>query len=123
MKVPFKAKKVAAGAQFVQTQYCFDIERLKRYMQQVRDLGLEKKVHILVGVGPLASARAAEFIRSNVPGVVIPDAVINRLKGAEDQKAEGLQLCVDMMQQVREIEGVSGVHVMAYRQQHLDSNA
>lgn len=114
------AKKVAAGAQFVQTQYCYDIERLKNYMNVVRDLGLEKKVFILVGVGPLASARAAEFIRSNVPGVYIPDAVIDRLKGAQDQKREGLQLCVEMMQQVREIEGVAGVHVMAYRQeQHV----
>jgi len=111
------AKKVAAGAQFVQTQYCYDIDRLKQYMQVVRDLGLDKKVYILVGVGPLASARAAEFIRTNVPGVFIPDSVIDRLKGAEDQKAEGLQLCVDMMQQVREIEGVAGVHVMAYRQE------
>jgi len=111
------AKKVAAGAQFIQTQYCFDVERLKQYMHVVRDQGLDKKVHILVGVGPLASARAAEFIRSNVPGVVIPDAVIKRLQGAEDQKAEGLQLCVDMMQEMREIEGVSGVHVMAYRQE------
>jgi len=106
-----------ARSKFVQTQYCFDIDRLKKYMQAVRDLGLEKKVYILVGVGPLASARAAEFIRTNVPGVHIPDSVINRLKGAEDQKAEGLQLCVDMMQQIREIEGLAGVHVMAYRQE------
>jgi len=111
------AKKVAAGAQFVQTQYCYDIERLKTYMQAVRDLGLEKKVFILIGVGPLASARAAEFIRSNVPGVYIPDSIIDRLKGADDQKAEGLNICVEIMQQIREIEGVAGVHVMAYRQE------
>jgi len=73
------AKKVAAGAQFVQTQYCYDINLLKSYMQRVRDLGLDKKVYILIGVGPLASARTAEWIRSNVPGVHIPDAVIKRL--------------------------------------------
>ena len=111
------AKKVAAGAQFVQTQYCYDIERLREYMNVARDLGLDKKVYILVGVGPLASARAAEWIRSNVPGVAIPDADIARLKGADDQKAEGRKMCVEMIQQVKEIEGVSGVHIMAYRQE------
>ncbi len=112
------AKKVAAGAQFVQTQYCYDVPRLREYMQKVRDLGLHDKVFIIVGVGPLASARSAEWIRSNVPGVHIPDSVITRLKGAENQKAEGLQLCVDLIQEIREIEGVDGVHIMAYRQEH-----
>ncbi len=110
-------KKIAAGAQFIQTQYCYDIERLKTFMDKVRDLGLHEKAYILVGVGPLASARAAEWIRSNVPGVHIPDDVIKRLAGAEKQKQEGIQLCIDMIQQIREIEGVAGVHVMAYRQE------
>ncbi len=112
------AKKVAAGAQFIQTQYCYDIDRFKTYMQEVRDLGLTEQVHILVGVGPLASARTATWMRNNVPGVHIPDDVIARLNGADDQKSEGVQLCVDMIQQLREIEGVSGVHIMAYRQEH-----
>lgn len=112
------AKKVAAGAQFIQTQYCYDVPRLRAYMQQVRDLGLDKKVFMIVGVGPLASARTGEWIRKNVPGVHIPDSVINRLKGADDQKAEGQQLCVDLIQEIREIEGVDGVHIMAYRQEH-----
>ena len=112
------AKKITAGAQFVQTQYCYDIDRLRQYMQTVRELGLHRKVFILVGVGPLASARAAEWIRSNVAGVHIPDAVIDRLRGASDPKSEGVKICVEMMQQAREIEGVSGVHVMAYRQEH-----
>lgn len=112
------AKKIAAGAQFVQTQYCYDIPRLRAYMQQVRDLGLNDKVFMLVGVGPLASARTGEWIRKNVPGVHIPDSVIARLKGADDQKAEGQQLCVDLIQEIREIEGVDGVHIMAYRQEH-----
>ncbi|MFT4727739.1 MAG: methylenetetrahydrofolate reductase (NADPH) [Granulosicoccus sp.] len=112
------AKKVAAGAQFVQTQYCYDVPRLRAYMQQVRDLGLTDKVFIIVGVGPLASARTGEWIRKNVPGVHIPDSVIARLKGATDQKAEGQQLCVDLIQEIREIEGVDGVHIMAYRQEH-----
>lgn len=111
------AKKVEAGAQFVQTQYCYDIERLKTYMSIVRDLGLTEKVFILVGVGPLASARTANWIRTNVPGVHIPDSVIKRLEGADDPKREGQKLCVEMMQQIREIDGVNGVHVMAYRQE------
>jgi methylenetetrahydrofolate reductase (NADPH) len=112
------AKKVAAGAQFVQTQYCFDMEIFRRYMQSVRDAGTHEKVFILAGVGPLASARSAEWIRSNVPGVHIPDAVIKRLQGAEDQKEEGVRICVDMINELREVEGVHGVHIMAFRQEH-----
>jgi len=112
------AKKVAAGAQFVQTQYCFDVDRLKNYMARVRDLGLLEKVFILPGVGPLASAKSAEWIRKNVAGVHIPDAVIQRLAGAKDQKQEGVDLCVELMQEIKEIEGVSGIHLMAYRQEH-----
>lgn len=111
------AKKVAAGAQFIQTQYCYDIERLQTYMSQVRDMGLDKEASILLGVGPMASARTAEWIRSNVPGVHIPDAVIDRLRGADDQKAEGKKICIEMIQQAREMKGISGVHIMAYRQE------
>ena len=111
------AKKVAAGAQFVQTQYCFDLLRLKSYMKQVVDMGLHEKCFILIGVGPLASARAAVWIRDNVPGVHIPDQVIERLAGAERPKREGKRICMELIQQIREIEGVSGVHVMAYRQE------
>jgi len=113
------AKKIEAGAQFVQSQYCFDILMLERYMEQVRDMGLDEKCFILVGVGPLASARAAKWIRSNVPGIHIPDAVIDRLEGAEDQKLEGKNICIEMLQQIREMPGISGAHVMAYRQEEL----
>lgn len=112
------AKKVAAGAQFVQTQYCFDIEMFKLYMARVRELGLHEKVFILAGVGPLASAKSAEWIRTNVAGVHIPDAIIKRLQGATSQSQEGVNLCIDMIHQVREIEGVHGVHIMAYKQEH-----
>ena len=110
------AKKISAGAAFVQTQYCFDIPRLEEYMRQVRDLGLHDRCAILVGVGPLNSARAARWIRDNVPGVHIPDDVIKRLAGAERPKLEGRRLCMELIQQIREVEGVAGVHVMAYRQ-------
>ena len=115
------AKKIAAGAQFVQTQYCFDVEMLRTYMARVRDLGLHEECFILAGVGPLVSARAARWIRANVPGVHIPDAVIKRLEGAEDQREEGKQLCIDLIQEIAEIDGLSGVHVMAYRQEELVS--
>lgn len=113
------AKKIEAGAQFIQTQYCFDVDRFERYMSSVRALGLHKKAFILVGVGPLASARAADWIRRNVPGVHIPDAVVDRLAKSENQKEEGKRICIEIMQRVSDIEGVSGVHVMAYRQEEM----
>ena len=115
------AKKVEAGADFIQTQFCFDVERLRRFMAAVRNLGLHERVFILIGVGPLRSAKSAEWIRSKVPGVVIPDAVIRRLKGVQKgrQREEGKRLCIEIIRQIREIEGVRGVHVMAYRQEEL----
>lgn len=114
------AKKIAAGAQFVQTQYCFDIDILKNYMQRVRDMGLHEHVFVLVGVGTLASARTARWIRQNVPGVHIPENIISRLEGASDQRAEGIDICIELIQQCREIDGVRGCHIMAYRQeQHV----
>lgn len=115
------AKKIAAGADFIQTQYCFDVPRLAAYMKQVRDMGLHEKVFILVGVGPLRSERAAEFMRRNVPGVVIPDAVIERLRQTpqKQKRAEGKRICVEIIRQIREIDGVAGIHVMAYRQEEL----
>jgi len=112
------AKKIEAGAQFIQTQYCFDIETFKDYMKVVRDQGSHEKAFILPGVGPLASAKSAEWIRSNVPGVHIPDAIIKRLKDAKDQVEEGINICVDMINELSEIDGVHGVHIMAFRQEH-----
>lgn len=112
-------KKIAAGAEFIQTQYCFDASRLREFMAKVRDLGLDKKVFILVGVGPLRSAKIAEWMRTHVPGVWIPDGIVTRLKGAQKQQREGKKLCIEIIQQVREIPGVAGVHVMAYRQEEL----
>ncbi|MBT3557274.1 MAG: methylenetetrahydrofolate reductase [Rhodospirillales bacterium] len=113
------AKKIAAGAQFVQSQYCFDLDILNEYMKRVRDLGLHEECFILIGVGPLASAKTAKWIRKNVPGIHIPDSIIDRIEGADDQKLEGKKICIEMMQAVAEIEGVAGAHVMAYRQESL----
>ncbi len=113
------AKKIAAGAQFVQSQYCFDVPMFREYMKRVNDLGLTEQCYVLCGVGPLASAKTARWIRANVPGIHIPDAVIARLEGAADQKKEGKQLAIDIINEVKEIEGVSGIHVMAYRQEEF----
>ncbi|MCL4249536.1 MAG: methylenetetrahydrofolate reductase [Anaerolineae bacterium] len=115
------AKKVEAGADFIQTQYCFDVPRLREFMRQVRDLGLHEQVYILIGVGPLRSVNAAEFMRTRVPGVHIPDEIVERLRKTpkEQQRAEGKRICIEIIQQIREIEGVSGIHVMAYRQEEL----
>ena len=111
------AKKIAAGAQFVQSQYCFDVPMFRDYMQRIRDQGLDEHCFVLCGVGPLASARTARWMRANVPGVHIPEHIITRLDGATDQKAEGKRICIDIINEVKEIAGVSGVHVMAYRQE------
>ena len=113
------AKKIAAGAQFVQSNYCFDLPLFERYMAQVRDLGLHERCFILAGVGPLASARSGRWMRNNIPGIHIPDAVIDRLDRAEDPRREGRTICVEMIQRIREIEGVHGVHIMAYRQEEM----
>lgn len=115
------AKKVEAGADFIQTNYIFDLPVFERFMARVRDLGLDRRVFILAGVGPLASAKAARWMRTNVPGVHIPDAVIARMEGAADQGEEGKRICIELIQQIRQIGGVSGVHVMAYRREHLVS--
>ena len=112
------ASKIEAGAQFFQTQYCFDMPLFRAFMQRAGDLGLLDKAWVIAGVGPMASARSAAWIRDNVPGIHIPDTIIDRLLGAgKRQKEEGRKICVEMIQQLSEIEGVAGVHVMAYKQE------
>lgn len=112
-------KKVRAGADFIQTNYVFDIEVFRHFMERVRDMGLHERVYILAGVGPLASAKSARWMRSNVPGIHVPDSVIERLERAEKPGEEGKKLCIELIRQIREIPGVHGVHVMAYRREHL----
>lgn len=115
------AKKIEAGADFIQTQYCFDIDRFRSYMERIRDLGLHEKCYILVGVGPLRSAKSAEFLRSKIPGVVIPDALVNRMRKTPKSKEreEGKKICAEIIQQVMGIKGVAGIHMMAYRQEDI----
>jgi len=116
MRIIRLAKKVAAGADFIQTQCIFDLPRFREWMRRVVDQGLHEKVHILAGVMPLKSAGAARYINSNVAGITVPDEIIKRMAGAgRGQKArdEGMRLCAETIHQVREIEGVHGVHIMA----------
>lgn len=115
------AKKVDAGAEFIQTQFCFDVPLMKAFMARVRDLGLHERVFILAGVGPLRGERAADFLRTRVPGVYVPDSVVERLRRVpkSKQREEGKRICIEIIQQVREIPGIAGVHVMAYRQEEL----
>jgi len=128
------AKKVKAGANFIQTQLVYDIPAFKRYMQKVCELGLHEKVYILAGVGPLKSLGMAKYMKNNVPGILVPDEYIDRMDNAaatwkdvpakeltkEDKSARstawkeaGIKICIELIEQLREIEGVAGVHVMA----------
>ena len=111
------AKKIVAGAQFIQTQYVYDLPLLVEFMDQVEALGLLDKIYLLIGVGPLRSAKTADWMRKNVPGMHVPDTTIARLSGAQDQALEGRKICIELIQAIREIRGVSGVHIMAYRQE------
>jgi len=115
------AKKIEAGAEFIQSQYCFDVPRLRSFMQQARDLGLHELAYYLVGVGPLRSEMAAEYLRTKVPGVNIPDHIVERLRKTpkDQQQEEGRKICVEIIEQVKDIEGIAGVHIMAYRQEDL----
>jgi 5,10-methylenetetrahydrofolate reductase len=117
-------KKARAGADFIQTQLIYNIPRFREFMQRVVDLGVHEKVRILAGVGPLKTPGAAKYMRDQVPGMDVPDEIVERMeaagKGIEDKKARaaafrdaGIQICVELIQQVREIPGVAGVHIMA----------
>jgi methylenetetrahydrofolate reductase (NADPH) len=110
------AKKVAAGAQFVQTQYIFDVGGFAAWMSQVRDLGLPERCKVLAGVGPIKSLRALDVMSHEVPGLVVPEDVTRRLRGVPPERVvdEGIKLCAETIEQVRAIDGVSGVHVMAF---------
>ncbi len=107
------AKKVKAGADFIQTQIIYNVEKFEEWMSMVRDMGLHKKVFILAGVTPIRSLGMAKYMKKNVPGMDVPDEIIKRLEGAEKKKAEGINICLEVIEKVRTIEGVSGVHIMA----------
>lgn len=106
-------KKINAGCQFVQTQCIYDMPRLKEFMKRVVDRGLHERCYIIAGITPLKALGAAMYMKNCVSGIIIPDEIIKRLKAAKDKKKEGIKMAVEQIQEVREIEGISGVHVMA----------
>lgn len=107
------AKKVEAGVDFIQTQGIYDVERFEKWMEGVREEGLDKKVHILGGVIPFKSAGAARYIKNKVPGMVVPDELVERMKKASDQKKEGVKIAIETIEQLKNMKGVHGVHIMA----------
>ena len=108
--------KAEAGADFVQTQFCFDLEVAQRYFGRLRDAGLTDRLKVIAGIGPIASAKSARWMDENLHGVTVPPAIIQRLEAAQDQPAEGRRICIELMQGLREIPGLAGVHVMAPQQ-------
>ncbi|KXK29886.1 MAG: methylenetetrahydrofolate reductase [Candidatus Brocadia sinica] len=119
---PFKfrairlAKKIAAGADFIQTQIIYNINKFKDWMKMVTDMGLHEKAFILAGVAPLKSAGMARHMKHNVPGMDVPDEVINRMtaaSAAKKGKEEGIKICLEVIEQVKEIKGIAGIHIMA----------
>lgn len=108
-------KKVAAGARFVQTQLIYNVERFKSFMARVRDLGLHEQVYVLAGVGPVKSAGQANFMATKVAGMEVPDQILQRMNKTPKaaQPEEGIRICVEIIEQVRQIPGVAGVHIMA----------
>ncbi|RPH53716.1 MAG: methylenetetrahydrofolate reductase [Acidobacteria bacterium] len=112
-------KKITAGAQFIQTQFCFDLKLFENFMVEVRAQGLDRRCHLVVGVGPLPSVRTARWLNGNVPGVRIPGEVIGRLEQATDPKREGIKICIETVHALREIAGVAGVHLMGHRNENI----
>ena len=108
------AKKVAAGAQFIQTQLVYNVPRFREYMKRVVELGLHEKTAILAGVGPIRSARGAEYMKHQVAGMDVPDEIVTRMQGLDKERAAavGADICVEIAEEVRQIEGVRGLHVM-----------
>jgi len=107
------AAKAVAGAAFAQTQFCMDAGVVQRYVARLAEHRLDKRVKLIVGVVPMRSARTATWIKSNLFGSIIPDAIVRRLEGAADPAAEGVHICVEVIEALRAIPGVSGAHIMA----------
>jgi len=111
-------RKIDAGAQFAQTQFCMDAAVLRRYVARLDECGVGRRLHLIVGVAPLASARSARWIQQNLPGSIIPDWIIERLDEAADPAAEGRAICLDLLKEYAQIPGVSGAHIMAPLNEH-----
>lgn len=107
--------KIDAGAEFIQTQFCFDLDLLSEFMELARARGLHERARFIIGVGTLSTAKALRWMAHNVPGVHIPDPVLDRIAAADDQRAEAKAVCVETIAALREMEGVGGIHLMGYR--------
>jgi methylenetetrahydrofolate reductase (NADPH) len=106
-------KKIQAGADFIQTQAVYDVDKFALWMKMTRDRGLDKQVHILAGVIPIKSVGMARYMRDNVSGVSVPDEIVARLEDAKDVKEEGVKITLEIIDRLKEIDGVHGVHIMA----------
>ncbi|RPJ80331.1 MAG: methylenetetrahydrofolate reductase, partial [Deltaproteobacteria bacterium] len=115
IRVSRLAKKVAAGAEFIQTQCIYNLDKFEKWMEGVQDRGLHEKVHILAGVTPFKSAGMARYMKNKVPGMDVPDEVVKRMSDTpkDKQAEEGINICVESIQRLKEIKGVHGFHVMA----------
>lgn len=108
------AKKIKAGADFIQTQGVFDMDKFGKWMEMVRDRGLDKQVHILAGVIPIKAAGMARYMQTSVPGVSVPQSIVSRMEAAgKNAKEEGLKIALETIEQIRDIPGVHGIHIMA----------
>ena len=105
--------KIEAGANFFQTQFCFDMAALRNYMVRLADFGVTEKAWFLIGIGPIASAKSARWMNENLYGVHIPDEIIARLESAADARAEGRAICIELIEALKDIPGVAGAHLMA----------
>ncbi len=115
IRVPRLAKKIAAGVEFIQTQCIYNLEKFEEWMKLVRDRGLHEKVYIMAGITPMKSAGMARYMKNRVPGMDVPDEVVKRMADTpkEDQAAEGIKICIESIERLKEVEGVSGFHIMA----------
>lgn len=106
-------ENIEAGAQFAQTQLCYDLGLVERYFARLRDFGVTERLYILIGTGPIASARSARWMNKNLWGVEVPEVIIERLDASSDPKAEGIAICTEFLQGLKDIPGVAGAHLMA----------
>jgi len=107
------AKKVKAGADFIQTQAVYDVAKFARWMEMVTERGLDKEVHILAGLIPIRSVGMARYMRDYVSGVSVPDEIITRMEQAKNAKEEGVRIILEVIEQLKEIPGIHGIHIMA----------
>jgi len=114
------AKKIKAGADFIQTQCVFNMERMREWVRQANDMGLTDKTYILAGVTPMKSLGMARYMKAKVPGMDVPDTIIKRLQGVgkKKQSAEGIKIACEQIQEFKEMKGVAGVHLMAIEWEH-----